>query len=240
MSPQPQVGLLGLSACLLVAVSGPEARAQDWAQPVEPSPDAPQADARSPSEVEVEPTPAPGGPRTVFAELAGEVAYATPPIRRGTNPFGAGFGVRAGLDISGFYVGVSIVDFLGGKDVDVGYRAMLYGVELGYGWKVPIAPRAFFLVRPRVGLGDAAVYYTDPSLAVDVVTSASGGASSSSDTLTVHDVFLQPGLTLELSGGAFLVALEASVLVLPGIAYGGADPTTWISYSGQLEAGFRF
>ena len=96
------------------------------------------------------------------------------------------------------------------------------------------------LVRPRFGVGDAAVYYTDPSLAADVVTSASGRSSSGSDTLTVHNVFVQPGVTIELSASACLLALEGSMLVLPGIAYGGADPTTWISYGAQLQAGFRF
>jgi hypothetical protein len=173
-------------------------------------------------------------------ELAAEAAYVTPPIRGGTNPFGAGFGVRAGLDFSGFYVGVSVLDFLGGKDVDVGYRALLYGLEVGYGWHVPMSATTFWLLRPRFGVGDAAVYYTDPSLAADVVTSASGGSSSGSDTLTVHNVFVQPGVTAELSAGPYVLALDGSMLVLPGIAYGGADPTTWISYSAQLQAGFRF
>jgi hypothetical protein len=231
--------LLGLSSCALAAALSRDARAQGW----EPHPgEAPpgEPDARSAVQVDGEVPPPPSGPKTVFVELAGEAAYVTAPIRGGTNPFGAGFGVRAGLDFSGFYVGVSVLDFLGGKDVDVGYRSLLYGFELGYGWRIPTASSTFLLLRPRFGVGDAAVYYTDPSLAADVVTSASGRSSSSSDTLTVHNVFVQPGVTLELSAGAWVLALDGSSLVLPGIAYGGADPTTWISYGAQLQAGFRF
>jgi hypothetical protein len=229
--------LLGLSSCILAAAVPREARAQGW----EPPPgEAPPVEPDSASQVDSEVPPPPSGPKSVFVELAGEVAYVTPPIRGGTNPFGAGFGVRAGLDAYGFYVGVSVVDFLGGKDVDLGYRALLYGLELGYGQRVLTLGSSFLLLRPRVGVGDAAVYYTDPKLAVDVVTSASGHSSSSSDTLTVHNIFVQPGVTLELSAGGCVLALDGSTLVLPGIAYGGADPTTWISYSAQLEAGFRF
>lgn len=53
-------------------------------------------------------------------------------------------------------------------------------------------------------------------------------------------MFLQPGLTLELASGAHFVAIDGSVLVLPGIAYGGADATTWISYGAQMQLCFRF
>ena len=69
---------------------------------------------------------------------------------------------------------MSVLDFLGSKDVDVSYRALLYGFEVGYGLRLPAFGSAFWLLRPRFGVGDAAVYYTDPSLAADVVTSASG------------------------------------------------------------------
>ena len=231
--------LFGLSSCLPGAALSRDGRAQGW----EPHPgEAPtgEPETRSASQVDGEVPPPPNVPKTVFVELAGEVAYVTAPIRGGTNPFGAGFGVRAGIDFSGFYVGVSVLDFLGGKDVDVGYRSLLYGLEVGYGWRIPTSSTTFLLLRPRFGVGDAAVYYTDPSLAADVVTSASGHSSSSSDTLTVHNVFVQPGVTLELSAGAWVLALDGSSLVLPGIAYGGADPTTWISYGVELQSGFRF
>jgi hypothetical protein len=176
---------------------------------------------------------------SVTVELAGEASYVTPPIRGGATPFGVGFGARAGLELSGLYVGVRILDFLGGRDVDVSYRAMLYGLDLGYGIRLPAFGRAVWLVRPPVGLGDAAVSYTDPSLAADVVTTASGTASAS-DTITVNNVFVEPGLTLELVSGSYFVALDGSLLVLPGIAYGGADRTTWLMDGLRMELGLRF
>jgi hypothetical protein len=73
----------------------------------------------------------------------------------------------------------------------------------------------------------------------DVVTSASG-SSSASDTLTVNNVYLQPGLTVQLASSAHFVAIDGSMLVLPGIVYGGAGATTWISYGAQVQLGFHF
>jgi hypothetical protein len=181
----------------------------------------------------------PNSAKTVEVEVAGAAAYLTPPIRGGATPFGAGFGGRIGLDLSGFYIGLSVLDFLGGKDVDVSYRALLFGVELGYGFRLPTFGGAFWVLRPRLGVGNAAIYYTDPSLAVDVVTTASGSSTSTSDTLTVNNVFVQPGMTLELASRGHFAAIDASALLLPGIAYGGADATTWISYGAQLQLGFR-
>jgi hypothetical protein len=186
-----------------------------------------------------EPERAPGPASAVDVEIAGEAMYLTPPIRGASTPFGAGFGARVGVSLSGFYLGARVIDFLGGKDVDVSYRALLYGVELGYDLRWPAFGGALWLLRPRVGLGGAAVYYTDPSLLADVVTSASG-SSSASDTLTVNTPYVQPGATLELAAGAHFIAIGASTLVLPRIAYGGADATTWVSYSAELEVGFRF
>ena len=119
------------------------------------------------------------------------------------------------------------------------YRALLYGLEVGYGIRIPAFASGSWVLRPSPGAGNAAVYYTDPSLAADVVTSASG-TSSASDTLTVNNVYLEPGVTLELASGGHFAAIDGSMLVLPGIAYSGADRTTWISYGGQLQLGFCF
>ncbi|MGH7293629.1 MAG: hypothetical protein ACRELB_01790 [Polyangiaceae bacterium] len=189
--------------------------------------------------VEGEAGPAPPPPSPLGLEIGGVASYVSAPIRGGTNPFGAGLGGRVALELSGFYVGAAVVGYFGGTDVDVRYRAFLAGAELGYGLHVLVPPVGFIDVRPRIGVGNASVYYTDPSLRADVVTSASG-ASSSSDTLTVNNLYLQPGLTLQLSAAAVYVAVEGGALVLPGIAYGGADATTWISYDGRVELGLRF
>lgn len=179
-------------------------------------------------------------PSEVAGELAGRAAYVSAPIRGGTNPFGAGFGVRAGVTWgSGWYLGGAVTYFLGGRDVDVRYRALFLGLDFGYGFRFPAFGDSSLTLRPNLGVGDAAVYYTDPSLAADVVTSASG-TSSASDTLTVNNVYVQPGLTAMLSSGGHFFSVDASTLVLPGIAYGGAAATSWLSYGVQGELGFLF
>jgi hypothetical protein len=234
-------GAFGVCASILAVALSLDARAQEWErQPHEAQPREHTPESRRAPPLDGEIPPPASDAKTVEVELAGEVAYVTPPIRGGANPFGAGFGARIGLDLSGFYIGASILDFLGASDVDVSYRALLYGFEFGYGFRVAAFGGAFLLLRPRLGVGNAAIYYTDPSLPVDVVTTASGRSSSSSDTLTVNNVFVQPGVTLQLASGAHFVAFDGSMLVLPGIAYGGADTTTWISYGAQLQLGFRF
>jgi hypothetical protein len=193
-----------------------------------------------PEEVTDEAVTTAGPSFPVALELGGLTGYASAPIRGGTNPFGAGFGGRGTLQLGHVDIGVAIVDYLGGTDVDVRYRALLYGLELGYTIRLASLGKAVLELRPRAGIGEAAVYYTDPSLAVDVVSSASGGGGRSSDTLTVSNVYVQPALVLQLDFPGAFVGLEGSTLVLPGIAYGGADPTTWVSYSTGLQAGLRF
>ncbi len=234
-------GALGLGAtALLVTSAFGEAHAQEGEPQASEGPrPEPTPETVSPPAPHGELAPSASDSNNLGVEVAGEVTYVTPPIRGGATPFGVGLGARAGLAISGFYVGVSVIDFFGAKDVDVSYRALLYGLEVGYGARTAAFGSASWVLRPRLGIGNAAVSYTDPSLAADVVTSASG-TSSASDTLTVNNVYLQPGVTLELASGAHFAAIDGSMLVLPGITYGGADTTTWISYGAQVQLGFCF
>jgi hypothetical protein len=213
-----------------------DASAQGWEPNVEEPEPAPAAETTTP-------TPsAPSSPTSVHAELGADTTYVSPPIRGGTNPFGIGFGGHAGIEIDSFYAGARVLDLLGGTDVDVSYRSLLIGVELGYDLRARISAATFLTLRPQIGAGDAVVYYTDPTLAkVDVVTSASGSSSSStSDTLTVNSVYLEPGATLMLDSGVGYLSFNANVLLLPGIVYGGADATTWISYGSRISGGLRF
>lgn len=229
--------ITGVAVAGTLALHAGDAASQGW-EPVidpkqEPAPEPPRA------QPEVPPPAATSAAESVEWELAGRAAYVTGPIHGGTDPFGAGFGARVGLTWGGgWYLGGTFTYFLGGSDVDVSYRAILYGLEFGYGFRIRTFGGSSVTLRPKIGVGDAAVYYTDPSLAADVVTSASGSAAS--DTLTVNNLYLQPGLTAILDAGGHFLAVDASALVLPGIAYGGADATTWLSYGLQGELGFRF
>jgi hypothetical protein len=171
-------------------------------------------------------------------ELGGKLGYMTPPIRGGTTPFGAGFGARLGVAASGFYAGASVVDYLGGSDIGITDHALLYGAELGYGFRLELpASGEFFVIRPQIGVGDAAISHTDPTQ-VDVVTSASGGSRGT--TTTVNSVYVEPAITTMFCWGKTFFALNGGVLVLPGIRYGGADPTTWLAYGIDGQFGFRF
>jgi hypothetical protein len=182
-------------------------------------------------------------PKTWDIELGARAGYMTGPIRGGTTPFGAGFGARLGFVFSGVYIGAGAVYFLGGTDVDLSDRSLLYGLELGYGFRFDRIAGGFLTLRPQFGFGDAAISHTDPSLAkVDVVTTASGSSSSTtSDTITVHNLYLEPAVTTMFTSGAHFAAVTGSVLVIPGISYGGSsEATTWISYGLRGELGFHF
>jgi hypothetical protein len=184
------------------------------------------------------------GHSTIDWELGGVVSYLTPPIRGGTTPFGVGFGGRFGLVASNVYVGIKVVDYLGGTDVDLTDSALLAGFEAGYSIRLASFDRGYFALRPELGLGDAMVSHSDPSLAkVDVVTSASGRSSTSttSDTITVHALYVAPALRAMLASAGGFASVSGSALVVPRISYGSAsEPATWLCYGFQAEIGFRF
>src|SRR5262249_42056568 len=147
------------------------------------------------------------------------------PIRGGTTPFGFGFGGRAGLLYRHVYIGLNAIAYLGGTDIDISDRAILYGLELGYDVAID-AGSGRFVVRPQVGIGGVRIYHTDPSLTrstgTDVVSSASDRASSpGSDTSTLDNVYVQPGVTLLYARGMPFAAVNANALVMPGISYSG-------------------
>lgn len=213
-----------------------DARAQDFVYQGEPA--APRG-----------PEPPPTLPTDAFVqkggydvELAARAGYATAPIRGAVNPFGAGFGGRFGLAFGGFYAGISVVDYLGGTDVDLSDSALLYGIELGYGYRRRVFTTGAFTLRLQLGAGNAAVSHADPSTRkVDIVSTASGTRSSStSDTTTVNNVYVEPGVVAMLASGNNFAALSTTVLLIPGISYAEPQPTTWISYVVSAQLGFRF
>lgn len=191
----------------------------------------------------------PSKPSPIDWEIATTLGYVSPPIRGGTNPFGVGIGGRAGLSAFGLYAGITIVDFLGGRDVSLSDRSLLIGGEFGYGGTVYTYERQHFkiVLRGLVGVGNAAVSHDDPALAQntkpDIVTTASGrtiNGSSPSTTVTANNIYVRPTLSLMFIHQWQYVAIEGDVLVVPGISYGGADPSTWIAYGTQLHLGARF
>jgi hypothetical protein len=174
-------------------------------------------------------------------EVAGRAAYVSPPIHGGVNPFGGGFGARGGFVLSGFYVGGTFMDFLGGSDGGATDQALLVGAEVGYGFRLS----RYLTLRPSFGVGDAIVSHTEPSGGVDVVSSASSnasGSSGSSATTKVANVYLQPGVSTRFAWQHYFVAIDFDVLVLPDVTYGPppVDASTWLSYSVGGAVGLRF
>ncbi len=179
-------------------------------------------------------------PASYVFEAAGRSGYATAPIRGGVNPFGAGFGARAGLTLGPLYVGGTVMDFLGGSDGSATDTALLFGLEAGYTLQLG----EYLALRPRFGFGDTILSHSEPRAGgVDVVTSASGSSSFGGSTVTtqVKNVYVEPGLALFVGYGRFFVGADLGVLVLPGILYGPApaQQTTWISYNVTGQLGFR-
>jgi hypothetical protein len=214
-------------------------------------------------------------------ELGGIVAFGSPPIRGGTNPFGVGFGARLGFVLSSLSFGASFVAFQGGTDVDTSEHALQVGGDLGYNARTRLSPDVWLTVRPQLGVGAVMVTRVDPPASnlvgsstttaslpprvtiPDVITQAtrtssssssgstssgsrsssstssgstSSGSTSSSNSVTVSNLYLQPGVTAILSAGTFFLGVNGNVLVLPGFGYDG-NQTTWLSYGAQGELG---
>ncbi|MGC4024128.1 MAG: hypothetical protein QM744_02545 [Mesorhizobium sp.] len=99
------------------------------------------------------------GPVSVEVAARGGVAPAH--ISGGLTPtLGLGFGGRAGVEFAGFYGGLSAIDYLG-TDVQRGIytdtvHALLYGVEVGYGFKLA---DGVLTIRPQLGLGNASLAF---------------------------------------------------------------------------------
>jgi hypothetical protein len=87
----------------------------------------------------------------------------------------------------------------------------------------------------------------------DVITAAStsgstrgGSGGSSSSTTSVTTFYVEPGMSVLFSsgtptGGAAFVGANASMLLLPSVAYGGASSSsTWLTYSLGADLGVFF
>lgn len=125
---------------------------------------------------------------TTTWEIGGKASFLSPPIRGGTNPFGPGFGGRLGVSFGGLYVGASVVDYLGGQDVDLSAHAIMYGGELGYGITKSLGGGAGLTLRPSVSAGGLSVMYTTPTSSATTTTSTRTSAGTASTQVEVQPV----------------------------------------------------
>jgi len=213
------------------------ARAEDGNLPEAPSVEAPAPSSEVPAPAAPSWAPRAGG------ELSGIVAFLSPPVRGGTTPFGAGLGGRAALTLGHVVLGVAVVYYIGGTDLNVSNHALTYGLEVGYDIPLFRSGQLTLSLRPVVGGGGIRVSHVDPStVKVDVVTTASGRSSSqsSSDTTSVDSAYVEPSLSLVLTRAWQIASLSANALVIPSIGYDGGDPRPWLSYGARLQWGVRF
>jgi hypothetical protein len=172
-------------------------------------------------------------------EFAVTPGLLTRPTGHSGSPVALGFGGRAGAMFSGFYFGVSVINYWGGSEPPpppgvgapgaptstgvVGAEYLLYGLELGYGF-------ALFnrlILRPQLGGG---VIQTTSTCSVEYqgVTVDCGGP-------TTHDAYFEPGVTALLPLGWILFAgVDANLLLFVG---GSTVPSAFTTHA---QLGLRY
>ncbi len=147
-----------------------------------------------------------GAPRSALAlgpiglEVGAIAGYGTSPDSSSpVNTLGIGLGGRAGVVLfDHLYGGVKVIDYLGGSTdvatVPVSYHALQYGLDVGYGFSVPL-----LTVRPQIGVGNIALSGSAPG-----VGSVTAGAA-----------YIEPGVTALVGLGLFFAGADANYMVIP-------------------------
>jgi hypothetical protein len=163
--------------------------------------------------------------RPLEPEIAARVGAATNPGWI-ANPFGFGFGGRAGTSLYGFYGGISALYYLGGSDGSAGFHTLLIGLEAGYTIKLP-----FLRIRPQVGVGNGTFTETEPD-----------GALNPAQTTSVNNIYVEPGVVVMVPVGPIFLGVDANALLLPGftLAVPGSSAKTDASFSAHGQVGVRF
>jgi len=170
-------------------------------------------------------------------EIAARGGYATNPSSTdfGTNPYGGGFGGRAGVSFFGIYGGVSGMYYLGGSQsvagVTVSSHTTMEGVEVGFTLPIPLLK-----IRPEVGVGNATMSASGSSSAVG--GASIGGGSSS-------NLYVEPGVLVMIPLGTFFVGADVNALILPNVvagynADGSSSTKAYTSLSVHAQLGVKF
>jgi hypothetical protein len=127
------------------------------------------------------------------------------------NPLGFGLGARGGVSFMGIYGGVQLMYYFGssqdesvlGQTFSAKEHAFMYGLELGYGFKL----LDLLTIRPQVGIGNATFSFSG---------NTSGVANVNTDQSN-SNLYLEPGVTVLISLGGWFVGADANVLFFPGL-----------------------
>jgi hypothetical protein len=183
----------------------------------------------------------------VDIEIGARVGVATDPSSSlATNPYGFGFGGRAGVSIFGIYGGISGMYYLGTSSPSQGIPAAaggantahtaMYGLEVGYTLPIPLVK-----IRPQVGIGDSLI-------------GMSGGLADTPGTpngVSSSNLYLEPGVLVFVPIRMMFVGADVNALILPSAS--GLTPTqngpgeiaggsgkTYASLSVHGQVGVRF
>jgi hypothetical protein len=190
----------------------------------------------------------------VDVEVAGQVGLGTDPlINGGPNPLGFGSGGRAGVVLHGLYGGIAVTYYAGasgggtfsegariipvGNSYSSSDHALMYGIEVGYGFRI----FGVLTIRPQVGLGNFTLFYTQ----TDHINPFVQATFSPTQSGSINNLYVEPGVTALVSLGMWLVGVGASVLVLPTFAepyasYSGEAPPTDTAFTTHVQVGVRF
>ena|ERR1019366_8218704 len=174
----------------------------------------------------------------IGVEVGAKVGVATNPFssQNGVtppNPLGFGVGARGGVDIMGFYGGVSFMYYLGssqdesvgGETISAKEHTVMYGLELGYG----VTLLDILTIRPQIGFGNATF-----SGSASVSGPSVPGINVSGDVANNSNLYLEPGVTGLIGLGLWYVGADANVLFFPGLDNSKAA----VSIHGQIGVKF--
>jgi hypothetical protein len=109
--------------------------------------------------------------------------------------------------------------------------------SVAYGFKI----LGMVTIRPQVGLGNFTLSYAQTDHTSPYVQATFSPIQSGN----VNNLYLQPGVTVLVSLGMWLVGVDANVLVLPIFAepygsYSGEAPPTDTAFTTHVQVGLRF
>jgi hypothetical protein len=143
----------------------------------------------------------------IGVEAGAVVGYGTnPDSNLPVNPLGVGLGLRGGVVLfDSLYGGVKVTDYLGGSVGPASIHALQYGLDVGYGFSIPL-----LTIRPQVGIGN-----------VGFTTSIDNLGSTSSSYL-----YVEPGVTALIGLGLIYVGADANYMLVPGVSQGDGTSKT--------------
>jgi hypothetical protein len=99
------------------------------------------------------------------------------------------------------YGGVKIVDYLGGSSGGISYHALQYGVDVGYGFSIPL-----LTIRPQVGIGS-----------IGFTGSADGISETNSS------IYIEPGVVGLIGLGLLYVGADVNYMLIPSFPEGAGS-----------------